>query len=127
MLLPSNTSVFSDWEWLAEVFWCIELASERCITEHANVLESTKPLTHSNFSFDGVKSEDLEEHNSIQEFPTSGCPISIITASPRSNQIVPSEIAPEGSKPSTIQLDALPPSESNDTAVDYSDETATEP
>ena len=103
------------------------MASERCITEHANVLESTKPLTHSNFSFDGVKSEDLEEHNSIQEFPTSGCPISIITASPRSNQIVPSEIAPEGSKPSTIQLDALPPSESNDTAVDYSDETATEP
>ena len=88
------------------------------------MLESTKLLTHSNFSFDGVKSEDLEGHNSIKEFTTSDCPISIITASPRSNQIVPTEITTEGSKPSTIPLDASPPSQSIDTAVDYSDEAA---
>ena len=71
MRIPSDNSDFSDWEWLAEVFSCRDMASEDCITEHANVLESTKPLTHSNFSLDDVKSEDLEGYNIIKEFSTS--------------------------------------------------------
>ena len=87
MLIPSDISDTSDWEWIAECFPCRDSARERFISDSKKT--SNQENTHSFCEPNNdIKVEILEDINNPEDDQQTQCPISIIP--------VETESAPQG-------------------------------
>ena len=92
MLIPSDISDASDWEWIAGGFPCRDVARERFISERIKSLnqENTRSFCKPD---DNNKNEILEDITNPEDDQQTQCPISIIPAE--------AELAPKGQESST--------------------------
>ena len=75
MLIPSDTSDISDWEWTAGGFSCREMIRKRFISDNLTFNEEPTPSLDPQTYQTNIKSEILDEQ--LQSTDTVECPISI--------------------------------------------------
>ena len=101
MIITSDISDISDWEWIAGGFPCRDVARERIISDSFNNLKQNDNTFNPCKTNNNIKVKILEDTINPDDEPLIHCPISIIPAERNTTTQCPISITPAESSTTT--------------------------